>query len=514
MVASFASVGLALCSLIAAQSGQYRELGAHHSMGFGRNDGTLIINLKNMKVLKYDESTKLLTSSTSVLSSTSLRLLTLTYGDPVIASLMWNDHKRTLPHGRCADVGMTGIASSGFATLSRHRGTVLDNIVGVRVALANGSIVDADAEHNSHLFWGVRGAASSMGVVLQFKMTTLEPPSQRVTNYTILVYVMTIVKVQRATRSNCSQGSECQDASKDQQSFKERRPSSKDYNRNRIEDGRRKEEAEGSRITCEHLGLATCKALCVSDIAAADSDKVRTVAAEGQIAYSITFNETYTPTQQDNVDALLGTQKWALSKDNDDRLSIRYFFKTNTYMSGFFYGSTDEATAVLGSLMKNLPPSMVLKKNEFDFWASEEITTAGISTKGMSPRRNDVPLDNSTAWALYSNTAYAPKLPDSTASGFIDVWGGEFTKTIKGDTSAWKHDNNLLLVRYDLRSKAYNITFADNSITTMRGNFYKFVDAYKAAGGTPGALITYRDERWTIDETAKILYGGGNFERL
>lgn len=121
--------------------------------------------------------------------------------------------------------------------------------------------------------------------------------------------------------------------------------------------------------------------------------------------------------------------------------------------------------------------------------------------------RNDVPLDNSTAWALYSNTAYAPKLPDSTASGFIDVWGGEFTKTIKGDTSAWKHDNNLLLVRYDLRSKAYNITFADNSITTMRGNFYKFVDAYKAAGGTPGALITYRDERWTIDETAKILYG-------
>ncbi|EGZ14346.1 hypothetical protein PHYSODRAFT_355073 [Phytophthora sojae] len=52
---------------------------------------------------------------------------------------------------------------------------------------------------------------------------------------------MTIVKGQRATRSNCSQGSECQDASKDQQSFKERRPSSKDYNRNRIEDGRRKE---------------------------------------------------------------------------------------------------------------------------------------------------------------------------------------------------------------------------------------------------------------------------------
>ncbi|EGZ17171.1 hypothetical protein PHYSODRAFT_331185 [Phytophthora sojae] len=64
---------------------------------------------------------------------------------------------------------------------------------------------------------------------------------QHVTCTKQLVYVMTIVKMQRATRSNCSQGSECQDASKDQQSFKERRPSSKDYNRNRIEDGRRKE---------------------------------------------------------------------------------------------------------------------------------------------------------------------------------------------------------------------------------------------------------------------------------
>ncbi|KAH7488805.1 hypothetical protein PRIC1_007040 [Phytophthora ramorum] len=379
------------------------------SMGFGRNDGALIMNLKNMKVLKYDESTQL-----------------LTYGGPVMiseaASLMWNDHKRTLPHGRCPDVGMSGIASSGFATLSRHSGTVLDNIVGVRVALANGSIVDADANQNEDLYWGVRGAASSMGVVLQFKMKTLEPPSPQVTNYTI------------------------------------------------------------------------------------------------------TFNSTYKPTQQDNVDALLGTQKWAMSADNDNRLSIRFFYKTNTYMSGFFYGSSDEATTVLGSLMKNLPPAMVLKRNESDFWASEEITTPGISTKGNSPRmyfyitsmtvRNDVPLDNSTAWELYSNTAYAPKLPDSTASGFIDMWGGDFTKTISSNTSAWKHDDNLMLVRHDLRSKAYNISFADSSITTLRGNFYKFVDAYKAAGGTPGALITYRDERWTIDETAEYLYGGGNFERL
>ncbi|GMF58893.1 unnamed protein product [Phytophthora fragariaefolia] len=92
--------------------------------------------------------------------------------------------------------------------------------------------------------------------------------------------------------------------------------------------------------------------------------------------------------------------------------------------------------------------------------------------------RDDVPLDNSIVWALYSNAAYAVKLPDSTASGFIDVCGGEFTKTISSDISAWEHDKNLPLVGYDLRSKAYNISIADSCITAICGNFYTFVDAY------------------------------------
>ncbi|ETM98241.1 hypothetical protein PPTG_19662 [Phytophthora nicotianae INRA-310] len=116
------------------------------SMGFGRNDGALVINLKALKHLKYDPSTKL-----------------LSYGGPVMiseaANHMWNKYKRTLPHGRCPDVGMTGVAASGFGTLSRSSGTVLDNIESVRVALANGTIVDADAKRNSHVYWA--GAITS-----------------------------------------------------------------------------------------------------------------------------------------------------------------------------------------------------------------------------------------------------------------------------------------------------------------------------------------------------------------
>jgi len=317
---------------------------------------------------------------------------------------------------------MTGVAASGFGTLSRHSGTVLDNIESVRVALANGSIVDADAEQNSDLFWGVRGAASSMGVVLDFKVKTIEPPSEKAVNYTIA------------------------------------------------------------------------------------------------------FNASYKPTQQDNVDALVGTQAWVLSKDNSDLVSIRFSLKTKSDMKGFFYGTTAESKKVLGLLMKNLPPTMVLTTTENDFWNSEEISTPGLFKQTLTPRRyfyiasvtipRSTPLDNSTAWELFTNTAYAPKLPDASASGFVDIWGGEYAKGVSPDASAWKHDDNLHLIRWDMRSSAFNVSFADSSLTAMRGNFYNFVDAYKASGGVPGGFTTYRDEKWTVPEMAEYLYGGGNFDKL
>ncbi|KAG7375792.1 hypothetical protein PHYPSEUDO_015249 [Phytophthora pseudosyringae] len=379
------------------------------SMGFGRDDGALIMNLKYFKHLEFDETTGL-----------------LSYGGPVMiseaANYMWTNFSRTLPHGRCPDVGMTGVAASGFGTLSRASGTVLDNIESVRVALANGSIVDADAKENSDLFWGVRGAASSMGVVLDFKIKTMAPPSQRVTNYTI------------------------------------------------------------------------------------------------------EFNSSIKPTQQDNVNALIGTQKWALGKDNNDLVSIRFSLKTKSTLQGFFYGGGEKAKTVLGSIMKNLPASMVLTTNESDFWTSEDISTPGIAKETLTPRRyfyiasvtipRKTPLSNATAWELFTNTAFAPKLPDASASGFVDIWGGEYAKGVKADASAWKHDDNLHLVRWDMRSSAFNVSFADSSMTTMRGNFYNFVDAYKASGGVPGGFTTYRDEKWTVPEMAEYLFGGGNFKKL
>lgn len=378
------------------------------SMGFGRNDGALVINLKNMKTMEYDEATQI-----------------FTYGGPVMisdaAGYLWNNYQRTLPHGRCPDVGMTGVAASGFGTLSRASGTVLDNVVGVRVALANGTIVDADADVNSDLYWGVRGAASSMGVVLRFKVQTLAPPSSTATNYTIA------------------------------------------------------------------------------------------------------FNKNHTATQQDNVDALLGAQEWAQSADNNDLLSIRFGISTNSRLQGFFYGSSEEWAVVSQSLLKYLPSTMSVTSNEFDFWNSEDISTPGIIAQTITARRyfyiasvtipGSAPLNNATAWQLFSSTAYAPKLTDASTSGLVDIWGGDYSKSVAADASAWKHDDNLLLVRWDMRTAAYDVSFSDSSLETMRNNFYEFVDAYKAAGGSPGGFTTYRDEKWSTEETAQYLYGD-NWARL
>lgn len=143
------------------------------SMAFGRTDGALVINLSNMKVLKYDDKAQ-----------------TLTYGGPVTiseaAKFLWEKHSRALMHGRCPDVGMTGVAfGGGFGTLSRLHGTVLDDIVSVRVALADGKIVDASATENSELLWAVRGAAASFGVVLTVTIETFAKPSDTIVSYTI-----------------------------------------------------------------------------------------------------------------------------------------------------------------------------------------------------------------------------------------------------------------------------------------------------------------------------------------
>lgn len=379
-------------------------------MAFGRNDGALVLNLINMKTLSYDEIAE-----------------TLTYGGPVTISeaarFLWHNHSRALMHGRCPDVGMSGVGfGGGFGTLSRLHGTVLDEINSVRVALANGTIVNASRTENTDVLWAVRGAAASVGSVLTTTIETVSPPSENVVSYTI-----------------------------------------------------------GFNSSVDEISI------------------------------------------EDNIAALLGVQTWARSAENVDNLSLRFGVNKNSSMAGFYYGTNTEFGSVAASLLQHLPKMSILKQDNVDFWASENLTTPGIAEGSITPRRysyttsmtvpNLHPLSNGTARSLFESTAYAPEPAEGRASGFVDLWGGEFAKDVAADESAWKHDNNLFLVRWDLRGEAVDQPFTRETMLGLRRRFYDFVNAYEADGGVAGGFPNYRDAEWSVNDTAKYLHGS-NWGRL
>ncbi|KAK0242942.1 glucooligosaccharide oxidase [Armillaria nabsnona] len=135
--------------------------------GLGGENGVLVIDLSNLTALQYDASSGIATIETG------LRL-----GDVALAL---NDVGRGLPHGSCPYVGIGGhAAGGGFGFASRMWGLIMDRIVSMTVVLANGTITSASNDVNPDLFWALRGAASSFGIITSMKMSTLPAPSYAV----------------------------------------------------------------------------------------------------------------------------------------------------------------------------------------------------------------------------------------------------------------------------------------------------------------------------------------------
>jgi FAD/FMN-containing dehydrogenase len=85
------------------------------------------------------------------------------------------------PHGYAAAVGT--VSSVGFAglTLGGGYGTLIgvvglgvDNLLSAQVVLADGRVVTADPDHESDLFWALRGGGGNFGVVTELR-TRLHP---------------------------------------------------------------------------------------------------------------------------------------------------------------------------------------------------------------------------------------------------------------------------------------------------------------------------------------------------
>jgi FAD/FMN-containing dehydrogenase len=85
---------------------------------------------------------------------------------------------RTIPGGTCPSVGIAGLSlGGGLGMLGRTQGLASDHLVGARVVLADGRIVDCDEHNHSELFWALRGAGTgNFGVVTQLVFRTLPVP--------------------------------------------------------------------------------------------------------------------------------------------------------------------------------------------------------------------------------------------------------------------------------------------------------------------------------------------------
>jgi hypothetical protein len=90
---------------------------------------------------------------------------------------------RTLPAGCGPTVGIAGLTlGGGIGLLGRVHGLTCDRLVGARVVLADGSVVDCDDDREPDLFWALRGAGGGQfGVVTSLRFATVaEPVTTRV----------------------------------------------------------------------------------------------------------------------------------------------------------------------------------------------------------------------------------------------------------------------------------------------------------------------------------------------
>ncbi|KAJ7187766.1 glucooligosaccharide oxidase [Mycena filopes] len=137
---------------------------SYSASGYGSRDGTLVLHFRNMSQITYRASDQTATIQPGA------RL-----GD--VALELNDNYGRALAHGVCPYVGVGGHAGfGGWGPASRNWGLLIDQMVAADVVLANGTAVHVNDTQYPDIFWAIRGAASSFGIVTQYTFQTHEAP--------------------------------------------------------------------------------------------------------------------------------------------------------------------------------------------------------------------------------------------------------------------------------------------------------------------------------------------------
>ncbi|WYZ46219.1 hypothetical protein EsH8_IX_000444 [Colletotrichum jinshuiense] len=133
--------------------------GGHSTAGTSSLEGGLVIHLGLLRDVTVDVEKSLITFGGGC-----------TWKD--VDSEAWK-HGLATVGGTVSHTGVGGLVlGGGQGLLSGLHGLAVDCLVEVEAVLADGSIVTASETENADLFWGLRGAGASFGVVTRFTSKT------------------------------------------------------------------------------------------------------------------------------------------------------------------------------------------------------------------------------------------------------------------------------------------------------------------------------------------------------
>lgn len=139
---------------------------SYANYGIGGSDGAIVVDLKNFQQFSMDKTTW----QATIGGGTLLRDVT---------KRLHENGNRAIAHGTCPQVGIGGHATiGGLGPSSRLWGASLDHVQEVEVVLANSSIVRASENQNPDVFWALKGAGASFGIITEFKVRTQAEPEK------------------------------------------------------------------------------------------------------------------------------------------------------------------------------------------------------------------------------------------------------------------------------------------------------------------------------------------------
>jgi FAD/FMN-containing dehydrogenase len=129
--------------------------GGHNGGGLGSVDDGLVIDLSELNTISVEPGAG----------------MARVQGGATLNSLVGatHEHGLTVPVGIIGTTGVGGLTlGGGVGHLTRAFGLTIDNLVAATVVLADGSVVQTDAERDPDLFWALRGGGGNFGIVTSF----------------------------------------------------------------------------------------------------------------------------------------------------------------------------------------------------------------------------------------------------------------------------------------------------------------------------------------------------------